>query len=218
MLGIFSTLGFGFEDDPDKIWVSLQITPCPRSDLDWEVCNVRLAECGLKDMVLDKDSNYPIVHLEIANPGFFFQIHRKQLLFFGGETFKAFMGSPNNERVFVLGDEPLNDQSSEVATDNGGRNYKYAPKIRLTLYAPSRYPKKLEQVIGSKQTEGTRYQNWKKVIGRYFQPAKDVLQPIRGHEHGLIPNEKLTGLARPHAQGPESEANEVERRVGGGKP
>src|SRR6266481_1764763 len=188
MLGIFSTLFVGFDDDPNKLWVFVEISPRPRLHVDWELVYVALRKCGIEDFGSYKPTNNPVINMKQLSTCLASQIPRENLLFLGGKTFKAFACPQDTQGVFVLGDEPLNDQSSEVAADDGEGNNKYAPKIRLTICAPNRYPDKLEQVVRSKQTEGTRYQNWKKVIGRYFQPAKDVLQPIWRHEHSLIPN------------------------------
>lgn len=200
MLGFFSSLFAGFDDNPDKLWVFVKVTPRPRLHVEWEVVNLAMQNCGIKDFRFDQATDNPVIHVEQLSAGIAFQISRENLLLLNGETFKASSHPYGTKDILIFGNDPLNDQPTKVASDDSGRDDKYAPKIWLAVLAPERYPEKLKNIEWGEQTKGACCQNWKEIVGRYLQKAEDVFKPIWRHRHIEKPNAIAQG--REHSERP----------------
>jgi L-rhamnose mutarotase len=184
MLGVFSLM-FGFDDDPNKIWVFLKISPRPRLHVDWEIINLALSKCGIKDFRLYQPTDNAVFHMEMLSTCIAIQIPGENVLFLNGKHLQARLCfAPNNEYLIPL-HNPLDDLCAEVTTNNSGGENEYAPEIKLVLCAPRLDAKELQHIERREQAKTRRCKQWQKILCRCLKPFQRWFEPL---DHVQPPN------------------------------
>lgn len=165
---------FHLNFDPDKMWVLMKVFPYPRTDIEWEAVFTRLRDCAIYDIGVDKPGHYTIFQIEILRPCIFFEISRKQLLFFGGETFQASLCGPDRRQQTVLFAGPCGEGRTIRATGETETQKENCTRIDLTLFPPESETERFKKIMRRKEYKTGCYRKCEKIMSRYFGPIKKM--------------------------------------------
>ncbi len=166
----------------DKLWMQINIIPCPRLNVTGKAVGVRVLDCGIDNFGINESSDYAIRHVKFASPCLFFKIDPDDLLFFFGEALQPTSQFTRRKILLIRAPYSVNEMDQEIAGDNRPAEQEGYTEIRLTLYPKGDEPQWFKDTFGKKKNEGRSDSYWQKISRRIFHPINNFKQKAEVHK------------------------------------